>query len=91
LPVTNRIKEDECIKNIGLSLFSQKGKIDSKYRLYDGEDEQVGRMKVCKNILLVVKDNIRRPTQVRTRGKMWDEKKDKKGRQEREGEIKFTT
>lgn len=62
LPLTNRIRENECIKNIGLPLFLKKGKIDSKYRLYDGKEEQVGRTEGCKNILLVVKDNIRRPT-----------------------------
>jgi hypothetical protein len=62
LPLTNRIRENECIKNIGLSLFLKKGKIDSKYRLYDGEEEQVGRKEGYENMLLVAKDNIRRST-----------------------------
>jgi hypothetical protein len=62
LPCANRIRENECIKNSAPSLFLKKGKVDSKYRLYDGEEEQVGRMGGGKNILLVVKHNIRRPT-----------------------------
>jgi len=49
-PLTNRIRKNEYIKNIGLSLSLKKGKIDSKYRLYDGEEEQVGTMQGCKNI-----------------------------------------
>jgi hypothetical protein len=53
-----------------------KENVDSKYRLYDGEEKQVGRLERGKNILLSVKDI----TQVRRRGKVWDERKDKKGR-----------
>jgi len=49
-PCTNRIRKNEYIKNIGLSLSLKTEKIDSKYRLYDGEEEQVGRMQGCKNI-----------------------------------------
>jgi len=49
-PRTNRIRKNEYIKNIGLSLSLKTEKIDSKYRLYDGEEEQVGRMQGCKNI-----------------------------------------
>ena len=49
-PLTNRIRKNEYIKNIGLSLSFKKGKIDSKYRLYDGEEEQVGTVEGCKNI-----------------------------------------
>jgi len=49
-PLTKRIRKNEYVKNTGLSLSLKKGKIYSKYRLYDGEEEQVGMMQGCKNI-----------------------------------------
>jgi len=49
-PLTKRIRKNEYVKNTVLSLSLKKGKIDSKYRLYDGEEEQVGMMQGCKNI-----------------------------------------